>query len=47
VFDVIVVDFPDPTNFSLGKLYTTSFYRHASTAIWRPAASWWCRPPRR
>jgi spermidine synthase len=27
MFDVIVVDFPDPTNFSLGKLYTTSFYR--------------------
>ena len=26
VFDVIVVDFPDPTNFSLGKLYTSSFY---------------------
>jgi spermidine synthase len=26
-YDVIVVDFPDPTNFSLGKLYTTSFYR--------------------
>ncbi len=26
-FDVIVVDFPDPTNFSIGKLYTTSFYR--------------------
>jgi spermidine synthase len=26
VFDVIIVDFPDPTNFSLGKLYTTSFY---------------------
>jgi spermidine synthase len=26
VFDVIVVDFPDPTNFSIGKLYTTSFY---------------------
>ncbi|WP_326534686.1 polyamine aminopropyltransferase [Pseudorhodoferax sp.] len=25
-FDVIIVDFPDPTNFSLGKLYTTSFY---------------------
>jgi spermidine synthase len=25
-FDVIVVDFPDPTNFSIGKLYTTSFY---------------------
>jgi spermidine synthase len=27
VFDAIVVDFPDPSNFSLGKLYTTSFYR--------------------
>jgi spermidine synthase len=25
-FDVIVIDFPDPTNFSIGKLYTTSFY---------------------
>jgi spermidine synthase len=27
VFDAIVVDFPDPTNFSLGKLYSTTFYR--------------------
>ena len=26
-WDVIVVDFPDPNNFSLGKLYTTRFYR--------------------
>ncbi len=26
MFDVIVVDFPDPTNFALGKLYTNSFY---------------------
>jgi spermidine synthase len=26
-FDVIVVDFPDPSNFSIGKLYTTSFYQ--------------------
>jgi spermidine synthase len=25
-FDVIIVDFPDPTNFSIGKLYTNSFY---------------------
>jgi spermidine synthase len=25
-FDVIIVDFPDPSNFSIGKLYTTSFY---------------------
>ena len=31
-FDVIVVDFPDPTNFSLGKLYTTSFYAAARPA---------------
>jgi spermidine synthase len=27
VFDAIVVDFPDPSNFSIGKLYTTTFYR--------------------
>jgi len=26
-FDVVIVDFPDPNNFSLGKLYTTRFYR--------------------
>jgi spermidine synthase len=26
-FDVIIVDFPDPTNFSIGKLYTTTFYQ--------------------
>lgn len=25
-YDVVVVDFPDPNNFSLGKLYTTRFY---------------------
>jgi len=25
-FDVIVVDFPDPTNFAIGKLYSNSFY---------------------
>jgi len=34
-FDFIVIDFPDPTNYSLGKLYTTAFYktaaRHLST----------------
>jgi spermidine synthase len=27
VFDFAVADFPDPTNFSLAKLYTTAFYR--------------------
>ena len=26
-FDVVIVDFPDPNNFSLGKLYTRGFYR--------------------
>ena len=26
-FDFIVVDFPDPSNYSLGKLYTNTFYR--------------------
>jgi spermidine synthase len=26
VFDVVVVDFPDPTNFSIGKLFTNAFY---------------------
>ncbi|MBU2409485.1 MAG: polyamine aminopropyltransferase, partial [Gammaproteobacteria bacterium] len=26
MFDVIVVDFPDPTNFAIGRLYTKSFY---------------------
>ncbi|MGJ7581828.1 polyamine aminopropyltransferase [Variovorax sp. RHLX14] len=26
MFDVIVVDFPDPTNFAIGKLYTSAFY---------------------
>ena len=26
-FDVIIVDFPDPSNFALGKLYTTTFYQ--------------------
>src|SRR5438270_10077427 len=26
VFDFIIVDFPDPTNYSLAKLYTTVFY---------------------
>ncbi len=32
-FDFIVVDFPDPSNFSVGKLYTNSFYRLLKTAL--------------
>lgn len=26
-FDVAIIDFPDPNNFALGKLYTTRFYQ--------------------
>lgn len=26
-FDFVVVDFPDPTNYAVGKLYTNTFYR--------------------
>lgn len=37
-FDVIVIDFPDPTNFSLGKLYTTSFYQRVDQVL---AAGGW------
>jgi spermidine synthase len=25
-FDIVIIDFPDPNNFALGKLYTTRFY---------------------
>jgi spermidine synthase len=32
-FDVLIIDFPDPTNFALGKLYTTSFYQRADQAL--------------
>ena len=27
VFDFVIADFPDPSNFALGKLYSTGFYR--------------------
>jgi spermidine synthase len=26
-FDVVIIDFPDPSTYSVGKLYTTFFYR--------------------
>ena len=26
-FDVVIIDFPDPSNYSLGKLYTLNFYK--------------------
>jgi spermidine synthase len=38
VFDVLIIDFPDPSNFALGKLYTTSFYQRADQAL---SASGW------
>lgn len=32
-YDVLIVDFPDPNNFSLGKLYTTWFYKLLQKAM--------------
>lgn len=32
-FDFIAIDFPDPTNYSLGKLYTNAFYRLVKKAL--------------
>lgn len=33
LFDVVIIDFPDPGNFSLGKLYTRRFYRLAQRVL--------------
>ena len=33
IFDVAIVDFPDPHNFSLGKLYSRTFYRLLRTRL--------------
>jgi spermidine synthase len=27
LFDFVVIDFPDPSNFAIGKLYSAAFYR--------------------
>jgi spermidine synthase len=32
-FDVIVIDFPDPSNFSVGKLYSNTFYKLVYAAL--------------
>lgn len=32
-FEVVIADFPDPTSFSLGKLYSTRFYRLVRRAL--------------
>lgn len=37
-FDFIIADFPDPSNFSLGKLFTTAFYSHVHNAL-RPGGA--------
>jgi len=37
-FDFVVCDFPDPSNFSLGKLYTTAFYQRLR-AVLNPGAA--------
>lgn len=33
MFDAIVIDFPDPSSFSIGKLYSTLFYQKLKAAI--------------
>ncbi len=37
-FDFIIADFPDPSNFSLGKLFTTAFYGRVRPAL-RPGGA--------
>lgn len=32
-YDVVVIDFPDPNSYSLGKLYTTAFFRRLKTHL--------------
>lgn len=32
-FDVIIIDFPDPNNFGLGKLYSNTFYREVAKLL--------------
>ncbi len=32
-FDFIIVDLPDPTSYSLGKLYTSAFYRFVKASL--------------
>ncbi len=38
-FDVAIIDLPDPNNFSLGKLYTRSFYRLVRSQLAPDAAA--------
>jgi len=50
LFDVIIIDFPDPSNFSLGKLYTLGFYETlrerlspSGAAVIQSASPWMSR----
>ncbi len=38
LFDVAIIDFPDPNSYSLGKLYTTRFYRLLKSRLTQEAA---------
>ncbi|WP_440135541.1 polyamine aminopropyltransferase [Chitinophaga sancti] len=33
LFDIVVIDFPDPGNYAVGKLYTTAFYRELKHSL--------------
>lgn len=33
LFDAIIIDFPDPNNFALGKLYSNTFYREVTHTL--------------
>jgi spermidine synthase len=32
-YDLVVIDFPDPSSFAVGKLYTTTFYRRLQRCL--------------
>lgn len=32
-FDVVIIDFPDPSNYSVGKLYTQTFYKYLQKVL--------------
>mgnify|MGYP006161077755 FL=1 len=32
-YDVVIIDFPDPSNFSLGKLYSDTFYQNLKSVL--------------
>ncbi len=38
LYDAVIIDFPDPNNYALGKLYTTRFYRQLKSHLAAGAA---------